>query len=71
VKAHLPFETKRSLAELAPASLRVPGGWSTSLDYEEDGSVSAAVKLQELCGRYPKHPWLEDPWSARPAHRTR
>jgi len=117
--AHLPFDVKRALAERAPASIVVPSGRTMALDYAEDGTVSASVKLQELFGlaesptigtarvpvtfhllapnarpvqttrdlrsfwertypevrkelrgRYPKHPWPEDPWTAQPTHRT-
>jgi ATP-dependent helicase HrpB len=110
----------RALDRLAPATLPVPSGRRVPLDYRADGSVVAAVKLQELFGlaesprlgprdepvvfellapngrpvqttrdlrsfwertypevrrelrgRYPKHPWPDDPWSAKPTARAR
>jgi len=48
--AHLPADTRRALARLAPETLRVPSGRDVRLDYEDDGRVSASVKLQELFG---------------------
>lgn len=38
------------LSRLAPEGLVVPSGSTVRLDYRDDGSVSAAVKLQELFG---------------------
>jgi ATP-dependent helicase HrpB len=116
----LPPETARRLDREAPESLVVPSGRTKTIDYNEDGTVSVSVKLQELFGlaetprigprkepivllllapngrpvqvtrdlrsfwnkayqdvrkelrgRYPRHPWPDDPWSARPTAKTR
>ena len=117
--AAVPYETSRAIDAGAPAALPMPSGRSARLEYREDGTVYAAVKLQELFGlaetprlgprqqplvlellapngrpvqtttdlrsfwertypevrkelrgRYPRHPWPEDPWTATPTHRT-
>ncbi len=116
----LPFDLRRRLDALAPETLDVPSGRRAQLDYRADGSVVAAVKLQELFGladtprlgprregvvflllapngrpvqttrdlrsfweityadvrrelrgRYPRHPWPEDPWTAPATARTK
>jgi ATP-dependent helicase HrpB len=41
---------ERRLAQLAPERIDLPSGRSARLEYQEDGSVLASVKLQELFG---------------------
>lgn len=111
-----PKEERKRLP--GPPTIALPSGRTAKLDYRDDGSIFASVKLQELFGlaetprinntpvtfellapngrpvqitrdlrsfwnggyqqvrkelrgRYPRHPWPEDPWTAQPTHRTK
>ena len=50
LESFLPWPARKKLDELAPASILLPSGRPARLDYREDGSVLASVKLQELFG---------------------
>jgi len=46
----LAFDERQSLERNAPETIQVPSGRAHRLEYGEDGTVSASVKLQELFG---------------------
>src|SRR5439155_7948206 len=50
IERALPPDVARSLDRDAPESLVVPSGRHKPIDYNDDGTVSVAVKLQELFG---------------------
>jgi ATP-dependent helicase HrpB len=50
LRGALPPEAMRDLARLAPETLPLPSGRRVPLEYREDGTVAASVKLQELFG---------------------
>jgi ATP-dependent helicase HrpB len=50
IEPMLPPDAVRRLERDAPDSLVVPSGRTKAIDYNEDGTVSVSVKLQELFG---------------------
>jgi ATP-dependent helicase HrpB len=50
IASALTFDERQLVDRSAPAVIQVPSGRTARLEYEEDGTVSASVKLQELFG---------------------
>jgi ATP-dependent helicase HrpB len=56
-----------TLALLAPNGRAV----QTTRDLRSFWDRTYPEVRKELRGRYPRHPWPEDPWTAMPTHRTK
>lgn len=50
LEPYLEWNIRRTLDDQAPVSIALPSGRTAPLQYREDGSVLASVKLQELFG---------------------
>ena len=61
-----PARTPVTLELLAPNGRPV----QTTQDLRSFWARTYPEVRRELRGRYPKHPWPEDPWAATPTHRT-
>ncbi|HET7223918.1 MAG TPA: ATP-dependent helicase C-terminal domain-containing protein, partial [Rhodanobacteraceae bacterium] len=68
-------ETPRIANDRVPVMLHLlsPGGRPIQVTQDLRGfwdHTYAEVK-KELKGRYPRHPWPDDPWNATPTHRVK
>jgi ATP-dependent helicase HrpB len=62
-----PRQTPVVLSLLAPNGRPV----QTTTDLRSFWNTTYQEVRRELRGRYPKHPWPEDPWTALPTARTK